>query len=169
MKALLLALLALTAYGQSQNQFYPYIATTGNTSITAAYAVTLQQPATNSRQVSFPIANTGGAPPVGLSIYCSAACVATLSRTCTTPATTTAGTVTGINPTTPVPNVQFFTASNASGCTTLKVINVAAGQEYPVDMSAILMGAGNANTNITVSIASVTATVNISFFPLEQH
>ncbi len=171
MKILFLILAALPAFAQ---QTIRYIATTGNVSLSSATtAATLQQPATEQTNVTFPGGITtlqaGAAPPVGATIYCSAACVATISRTCTTAASATAGTVTSILPNVPAASVTFWTASNASSCTTLRVINVAAGQEYPIDLSQFNLATFGTKSSITISIASVTATVNITFFPVEQH
>lgn len=147
-----------------------YIATTGNLSLSSqTTAATLQQPATGSLPVSFPSSTVGGTPPAGASVQCSAACVATISRDCTTPASATAGSVLQINPGDPVPVVQFYTGSNASSCITLAVFNIGAGAIQPIDLSALKLGRGSAQNNLTISIASVTATVNITFYPVEQH
>jgi hypothetical protein len=167
MKRLLLILAAIPAFGQTP---YSYIATTGNVALSAAtYAATLQQPATLASTVIFPVATTGALPPVGATIYCSVACVATLARNCTTAATATAGTVTTVLPNVPAASVTVFTASNASGCTTLRVINIAAGQEYPIDLSAFNLATTGTKSNLHISIASITGTANITFYPVEQH
>ncbi len=94
--------------------------------------------------------------------------MATIKRS-STAATATAGTVTGVNPTTPPAVVKLYVDSNASGGITLAVLNIPAGSPYPIDMGAVLMGKGNENTNITISLASLTGTVNITFYPVEQH
>jgi hypothetical protein len=162
----ILALFSLPVFGQTK---FSYVSSTGNQSVSAAYAATLQQPATNSLPVSFPIATNGAAPPVGASVFCSAACVASVILNGTA-ATTTAGTVSGTTNSTPPAVVKFFTASNQSGGTTLVSFNIAAGQTFPIDMSQMsLPGGSNTLSGITISIASVTATVNITFYPLEQH
>jgi len=163
-KLFTLLLIALPAIAQ---QTYNYIATTGNVSLSSqTTAASLQQPATDALPVAFPSSTTGGAPPAGASVQCSAACVATISRDCTTPATVT---VLQVNPGDPVPVVQFFTGSNASGCTTLAVFNIGAGSIQPIDLSALKLGKASAQNNLTISIASVTAIVNITFYPVEQH
>ena len=151
MKRLLLILAALPALAQ---QNVNYVATTGNVSLTASTtAATLQQPSTDQTTVFFPIANPlGGPAPVGATVYCSVACVATVSRSCTTVATATAGTVTSVNPNVPAASVTFWTASNASGCTTLRVINIAAGQEYAIDLSPFTLTTGGTKSNLTISI-----------------
>lgn len=164
---LFLIVAAVSSFGQTN---YSYVATTGNVSLSSATtAATLQQPSTEARDVSFPLSTNGGAPPPGASIYCSVACVATIARTCTTPASATAGTVTGVSTAAPTPFVTMWTASNASGCTTLRVINIGAGVEYPIDLSQFALVRGSNTSNLTISIASLTGTVNISFYPVESH
>ena len=158
MKAIILLFAVFPIFAQQQ---VSYIATTGNVSLSgAATAATLQQPATNATMVTFPAA--------GATIYCSADCVATVARTCTA-ATATAGTVTNLVPNTPASSVTFYTASDAASCTTLQVINVTAKSTATVDLSKFNLATSGAKSNITISIASVTATVNITFYPVEQH
>ena len=168
MKNIVIALaLAASAHAQT---LYSYIATTGNVSLSAAAtAATLQQPAANAATVTFPIAVNGALSPVGATVYCSVACVATIARNCTTAASTTAGTVTTVLPNVAAASVTMFTASNASGCTTLRVINIAAGQEYPIDLSAFNLATTGTKSNLHISIASITGTANITFYPVEQH
>lgn len=170
MKTILPALIfASTSAVLSAQSQINYIATTGNVSLsTSATAATLQQPATNSLPVSFPSSTTGGSPPVGASVYCSVACVATVSRNGTA-ATTTAGSVVNVNPNEPPAVVTFFTASNTTPGTTLAVFNIGAGGTQGIDLSVLKLGAGGTAVNLTISIASVTGTVNITFFPVEQH
>ena len=168
MKRLLL-IFALAASAQAQT-LYNYIATTGNVALSAAAtAATLQQPAANAATVTFPVAVNGALSPVGATVYCSVACVATIARNCTTAASTTAGTVTTVLPNVAAASVTVFTASNASGCTTLRVINIAAGQEYPIDLSAFNLATTGTKSNLHISIASITGTANITFYPVEQH
>ena len=161
--AAIISLSALAGVAECQT-LYSYVASTGNQSVvSSAYAATLQQPALNSLPVSFP-----PVPAVGAAVYCSAACVVSviLNGTAATGATTT---IQGSTNSTPPAVVTLYSGSNASGGTTLYTFNVAAGQTFPLDMSAMKLPAGNATSNITLSIASGTATVNITFFPLEQH
>jgi hypothetical protein len=168
MKRLLL-ILALAASAKAQT-LYSYVASTGNVSLSAAAtAATLQQPAANAATVTFPVAVNGALSPVGATVYCSVACVATIARSCTTAASTTAGTVTAVLPNVAAASVTVFTASNASGCTTLRVINIAAGQEYPIDLSAFNLATTGTKSNLHISIASITGTANITFYPVEQH
>lgn len=167
MKTLLLILAALPALAQGPT---PYVATTGTVSLSsAATAATLQQPATNAVTVTFPVSTTGAVPPVGATVYCSVACTATISRNCATAASATAGTVTNLNPNTPAASVTFWTASNASSCTTLRVIYLIAGQEYPIDLSQFSLGTTGTTSNIHIAIGSITGNANITFYPREQH
>jgi hypothetical protein len=167
MKRLILILAALPAFAQ---QPINYIATTGNVALSAAAtAATLQQPAANAVTVTFPVSVNGALSAVGATVYCSVACVATIARSCTTAASTTAGTVTTVLPNVAAASVTVFTASNASGCTTLRVINIAAGQEYPIDLSAFNLATTGTKSNLHISIASITGTANITFYPVEQH
>jgi hypothetical protein len=183
----LLALALLWTFGATaQTQFYPYWASTGNVSLSSqTYQATLQQPAATcgggtapcSLPVAFPSSPPGGggtpaggaANSAGASIYCSVACVATVYTNCTTPATATSGTVVPANSSSPPPVVQFYSASNISGCGTGLVFNVPAGAPWPLDMSAVTLPAGGNLVNLTISVASVTATVNITFYPWERH
>lgn len=176
MRLILFLALAIPAFSQTP---YAYTASTGQVSVVSStYAATLQQPAATcgpaanqncSLPVSFPVAIGGGYAGTGASVICSVACTATLSRNCSTPATATVGSIVGGNVTAPPPLVTFFTASNASGCIAIRTFPVAAGQEYSIDLSRITMGAGGTGVSLTLSVASLTGTVNISFFPIEAH
>lgn len=156
-KLLLLAIAALPIFAQTNN----YVSTSGAVSLTAATtAVTLQQPATNGKPITLQWAT----------VYCSAACVLTQSKNCTTGATATAGTVVGL----PGNDNQaaagtFWTASNASGCTTISTDYVAAGQTFSISFpvvtpttSPFILPVAGITSNYTISIASVTATVKIT-------
>lgn len=163
----IIVLFSLPAFGQGT---YSYVASTGQVSLSSSTtAATLQQPASNATTVSFPVSSVGGLPPVGATVYCSVACVATLARNCTTAASATAGTVTSVLPNVPAATVTVWTASNASTCTTLRVLNIGAGQEYPIDLSQFNLATSGTQSNLHISIASITGTANITFYPLEKH
>ena len=168
MKTLVLSiLLTLPVLGQ---QLVSYVATTGNVSLSGATtAATLQQPASDAVTVTFPVSPVGALPPVGATVYCSVACVATIARNCTTAATATAGTVTSLIPSVPAASVTVWTASNASSCTTLRAINIAAGQEYAIDLSQFNLATSGTKSNLHISISSITGTANITFYPQEKH
>lgn len=166
-KKLIIFLLAVPIYGQV---LVHYIASTGSVSLSSATtAATLQQPATNALNVGFPTSQNGALSTAGAAVYCSVACNATLSRNCTTSATATAGSVLQLNPTDPSPVVTFWTASNASSCTTLEVIPVGAGLWQGIDLGAFALFKGGTTSNLTISISSITGTAIITFFPVEQH
>ena len=165
MKSVIITLL-LVASAWSQT-VVDYIATSGNVSVSGAtYAVTLQQPtaANNPLPVQFP-----ASPAVGASVYCSVACTLSVIRATGSSgaATATAGTVSPVQPNAPPAKVLLYTASNYSGGTTLLTVNVQAGTTYPLDMSPTHLG--GADDNITLALASLTGTVNITFFPQEIH
>lgn len=160
----LFLVLVTVLFGANGQQPYPYIATTGNVSLsTQTTAATLQLPATGGFHVSFP-----PSPSTGASVYCSAACVFSVILNATG-ATATAGTVNIAQGDCPTPAIKFWTSSNYSGGTTLVTYNVAAGQTFTLDMGQLYLAGGGVNSNITIAIASVTATVNITFNPLEWH
>jgi len=155
-------LLGVPAWAQTP---IDYIASSGNVSVSGAtYAVTLQQPPANQLPIQFP-----AVPGVGASVYCSVACTLSVIRSTGSAgeATTTTGTVSPVQPNSPPAKVLLYTASNYSGGTTQVVINIAAGQTYPLDMSPTRLG--GANDNITLALASLTGTVNITFYPQEIH
>lgn len=144
----LFAAFAPAARAQTNN----YVSSTGNVSLSsAATAATLQQPATNAKSVALQWA----------SVYCSAACVATQSITGTA-ATATAGTPVAVPGNVAGAAVAtFWTASNAGSGTTIAVDNIPAGGTFTFDLSKIRLPAFGTTSNYTISIASVTATVNI--------
>ena len=160
MKLLLLAALAASAFGQNTTR---WIATTGDVSLTAAAtAATIQQPATNGQQVYID----------QVIVYCSAACNITLSINGTA-ATATAGTITPLLPAPPNSQVTatFWTASNAgAGTNQAGILHVPAGATSPNCLSPscgnagqTILPPGGTGSNYTVSVASTTATVNLTF------
>ncbi len=159
MKTLLIGLLlAIPAFCET----FGYVATTGNTAVVASAArATLQQPSSNGVGISFP-----ASPAAGASVYCSVACVASVIIGGTT-ATATAGTVNPIIINSPPAFVNFFTASDSTGGTTLVSYNVSAGQTFSLDFGALRLG--GANSKISIAIASFSGTYNITFFPMEAH
>lgn len=158
MKLILIVLLACIPGFSAE---FNYVATTGNTALVAsATRATLQMPdPTNAVGVKFP-----GSPTAGASVYCSVACVASVIVGGST-ATTTTGTVNGTIINSPPAVVTFFTASDSTGGTTLVSHNIQAGQTFNIDLSALRLG--GALSKISISIASVSGTVNITFYPIE--
>ena len=178
MKTIIALLLSVAALAPAALAQFAYTASTGNVTLNSAgTAATIQQPAATcgatgtsncSLPVTFPTSTVGGANATGASVYVSVAATVTFSRNCTTPATATAGTITG-PATNPPPVFQFFTASNASGCTTVWVYNHTGGYTQSFDMSTLPLATGNSQSNITITISSITGTANITFNPLERH
>lgn len=165
MKTLLL-FLALAASALAQTR---WSMTTGNLALSAAgTAVTIQQPSSGAQEVVIENAV----------VYCSVACTVSFAANGTA-ATTTAGTVRALLPalmTTPAP-FNFFTASNVgAGTAQGGVINIPAGGTTTVcfgtsgsgcaatNTANYTLPAGGTGTNFTVSIASLTGTVNITLF-----
>jgi hypothetical protein len=134
-----------------------YTATTGNVSLsTAGTAATLQQP------TAAPFQQLYG---VKASVYCSVACVVTRSKNGTA-ATTTAGSFVQ-SPLQPFGTIAalalFYSASNAGSGTTIDIQNVQAGETRILDLSDVFLGP-SANASYTLSIGSITGTVNITFY-----
>lgn len=162
MKLLLVTLLlAPLGFGQ---QVQRWAATTGDVALSgAATAATIQQPATNQTQAAID----------QIVIYCSVACVATQAANGTA-ATSTAGTVTPILPTQlsiAIP-LTFWTASNVgAGTAQGGLTHIPAGGTVTLCLSPacgapaqVTLGTGGTGVNYTLSIASLTGTVNITFY-----
>jgi hypothetical protein len=160
---LLFALVALPAIPQNQVAWY---ATTGDVSLNAAAtAATIQAQSSNNGKINL---------VDQIVVYCSAACSATLSANGTA-ATATAGTITALLPaplgTTVLLN--FYTASNAGGGTQQGgVAHLGAGATAVLCLSptcgnstqVIIPGGLGTAANLTLSIGSMTGTVNITFY-----
>jgi hypothetical protein len=146
-------------------------ATTGDVSLSSsATTATIQQPA----------ASSGGSQILidQIVIYCSAACSVSQAANGTA-ATATAGTVNPVLPTllgTPIP-ITFWTASNVgTGTDQGGIIHVPIGSTVVLCLSPscgnphqVVVGPGGGTaSNYSVSIASTTATVNITFFGRTQ-
>lgn len=164
---LLIALLALLPL--SAQQATRWGATTGDVVLAgAATTATIQQPATNAGPLLID----------QIAVYCSAACTFTQTANGTA-ATSTAGTVTPILPSqlSITPNLTMWTASNVgTGTAQGGITRVPAGGTVMVCLSPtcgaaaqvqLNQGQGTA-ANYSVVIASVTATVNITFFGRSQ-
>lgn len=161
----LLALLTSALLAQQQTQGIRFSATTGDGSLnSAATTATLQQPATGADNVLVDQAV----------IYCSVACSATQAANGSA-ATTTAGTVTPILPSqlNITPNVKFFTASNVgTGTAQGGILHIPAGGTAVLCLSPacgnpaqVILGTGSGSAaNYSITIASLTGTVNITFY-----
>lgn len=154
--AVLLSLLSLSLFGQVNH----YVSTYSVTLAAATTAATLQQPATNAKQVTMEWAE----------VYCSVACTVTQSVNCTTGATATAGTPVALPGSGGVKAVAtFWTASNVSGCTTLKtnVLPAGATASFTFDTTTKLP-TGGVTSNYTFSVSSITGDVIITIGHQEQ-
>lgn len=126
-----------------------YVATATTT------ALTLQQPATQGRQISFP---TG--PVAGASVSCAAAQTATLAWNGTA-ATATAGTEIKLPGTTASSGMTVWTASNVGGGTTGPAYPIPAGVPLSIWLGWFNFGSTGTGSNLTIS---TTGSCTISFF-----
>jgi hypothetical protein len=127
-----------------------YIATASTT------ALTIQQPAANGRQITFPPPGVAGAW-----VYCAAAQTATLSWNGTA-ATTTAGAEVKLPGTFAASGMTVWTASNVGAGITGPVYNIAAGGTVPLDLSWFRFGTQGSGANLTIS-TSGTCTINFLY------
>lgn len=147
MKALLLILAAVGAFGQSARGTYAYEKETSLSS--AAEKVTIQI-ASGSNRTARMVAATG---------YCSVACTLTLVRDGTA-ATGTAGTVIKLNSGAPSSGVSVYHTSNVGSGTTIKTYTLSAGQEIIIDLGDKGLIAGE---NVTLQTSTITGTARIYF------
>lgn len=163
-KILIGVLFAALAFGQEERR---WSATTGDVAVVAAaYSATIQQPAVVS----------GGSQVLldQIVLYCSVACSVTQSANGTA-ASATAGTITPILPTplnTPIP-LNFFTASNVgAGTAQGGILHIGAGGTAVLCLSTtcgnaaqVIIGPGlGTASNYSVTFASLTGTVNVTFY-----
>ena len=132
---LLLWALAVTLHGQATNN--RYIATANTT------ALTVQQPATDAKQVRFTTA----------SAFCSVASTATWSWNGTA-ATATTLTPKRVPQTFLPASATAWSGSNVGAGTTGVVYNVPAGQTFPWDISHIVMGNQGTSTNLSLTTSN---------------
>ena len=145
-------LLILTlSVGICQAQVYTAAKNTALT--TAAEVVTIQQPATGSRQVTF------------ISVYfdCSVACQFTLERNGTA-ASSTSLAVKNVNPNETAPSSVAWSSSNVGVGTTIGIYNCASACALSIDLTGVAFSQGStAGTNITMRSNSITGTVDVIF------
>lgn len=148
----LTALLALPALAQDGKFPDHYIATANTT------ALTLQQPASNARQISF-------APPgpgiASVSVYCASASTATFSWSGTA-ATATAGSEIKLPGTQQPSGMTVWTGSNVGAGTSGQVNQIAAGQTAPFDLSWVQLGTQGTAANFTVTTSN-SCTITIAY------
>jgi hypothetical protein len=142
-----------------------YTASTGSVSLSGAgTAATIQQPSTCN--------TTPGScqQVIGIkaTVQCSVACTVTRTKDGTVASATSAQSSIVQSPAQPqgtvTPLMKFFTASNASGGTTIDVVNVPAGGMQTYDLSDVFMPANGASQTYTISVSSITGTANITFY-----
>ena len=148
---LLAALLFVAPLLQAQrgvnNQFFVRDA---DTLVAAALDVTVQQPATGSRLVVFDFAE----------VYCSAACVVSISRDGTA-ASTTAATEVSLNGGLTATATAFYD-SNAGAGTAIKTLNLSAGQTATIDLDGFILEPDNSTANnLTIQTDAISGTAYI--------
>lgn len=139
-----LMILGVALFGQIPPDNYIY-------EFTGSTVLTLQQPATNARQVQ----------PLSAWFYCAAAQTVTLKWNMTG-ATTTAQTPLLLPPTVNPAVAKIFTASNASNGTTGPVYNVPAGVTFPISLTAFKFGTTGINSNLDF-VPNGTCTMDVTW------
>ena len=127
-----------------------YIATADTT------ALTIQQPATNARQITF-----GSTTVAGASVYCAAAQTATI-KWGGTAATSTTGSEKLLPGTRQPSGVTVWTASNVGNGTTGPVYNVPAGGTLNIDLTWFRFGSGGTSQNLTIA-TNGTCTITFAY------
>jgi len=146
----LLLLTALTALAQTNPLVPRYQANKTTVLSGTAEKITVQATA-GSGAVAFEEAD----------IYCSVACVATVSTNGAAASTTTLAIAGPVGVMSAVPPVAF-SASNVGAGTVLKSFNIAAGATLVLDMHAFYLPPGAGGTaNVSVGVAAITGTVTI--------
>lgn len=149
MKKLLFLALFVSSFCSAQ----VYVARKQTVLTAAAEVVTIQQPTSASRQVTF----------IGAYFDCSVACSFTLEVN-GTPATTTTLAVNNVNPVETVAKSTAFSASNVGTGTVLFSYNCANACSQSIDLTGIVFAQGSSNiTNLTLRSSSITGTVDIGF------
>jgi hypothetical protein len=137
------AVATMTAAAQSGGSAR-YIVNDSVTLSAAAETLTVQQPASGAKQVSFELGT----------VYCSVACTATLSQNGTA-ASATGATPTPINPAYKPASAAAYKGSNVGAGTTLSTYAVSAGATFAIDLSKISLGA-TGGTNLSLAVSSIT-------------
>lgn len=120
-----------------------YIATASTT------ALTLQQPASNARQISF-----GNSTVAGASVYCASASTATISWNGSV-SSATAGTELKLPGTQRASGMTVWTATNQSSAgTTGPVYNVPAGSTFVLDLTWFRFGTQGTGANLTITTSN---------------
>jgi len=122
-------------------------------------ALTLQQPATDSKTVEFPSGGRAGA-----SVFCAGAQTATVKWNGSA-ATATTGTANAVPPSTLPASATVWTASNVGAGTTAVIAQVAAGATISLDLGWFKMGGAGTANNITIATSG---TCTITFMWSER-
>jgi hypothetical protein len=157
LSVLVLAVTALLAQGLGQSPTAP----AGTTRLYAIYqefslstsaaVLTVQQPASSPRQITFE----------GAVVYCSVACVPSLEMN------GTVATVTGVTPVrldtrAPAATSTAYTGSDSTGGTVIGKYSVAAGQQLGITKSGLTLGVGSGvHQNLTIRTDAISGTVRI--------
>lgn len=151
-KSLLLFLSLITFSTLATAQVYTVRKNTALSS--AAEVVTIQQPATLARQVTF------------ISAYfdCSVACSFTLERNGTA-ATSTTLAVTNVNPEETAASTKAWSGSNVGTGTVIASYNCTAACSVSIDLTGIMFPQNGSTTatNLTLRSSAITGTVDIVF------
>lgn len=149
MKTLTLAFLFVAGICQAQ----VYTASKNTVLAASAETITIQQPATNSRQVTF----------ISVYVDSTVATTWTLSVNGTAASSTTLA-VNNVNPSETAASSKAFSASNVGAGTTIGTYGCAAACNLSIDLTGLTFpqGTGTA-TNLTIKSTSITGTVNIVF------
>lgn len=104
-----------------------------------------------------------------ITVYCSVACTITQAQNGTA-ATATAGTATGLNPTSNArAQATIWTASNVGAGTSVGTpLRLAAGETRVIDVSKIVLPIGSAAINYSISVSSITGDYAIGIVHKEQ-
>ena len=111
-------------------------------------ALTLQQPATGARQITF-----GDADNAGASVYCASASTATVKWNGTA-ATATAGSEVKLPGTFQPSGMTVWTGSNVGTGTTGPVYNVPAGATLNISFTWFRFGTQGTATNLTIATSN---------------
>lgn len=148
MKTILTLLLSAFALLAQDGKLH-YVAHKETSLSSAVEKVTIQQPSTGAKTVTF----------TGAALYSSVAATFTLSQA-GTPATNTALTPTPLNQA-PAATAKAFYSSDVGSGTTVVPYHVAAGQTLPIDLSSFYFAGNGITQNLTIASSSVTGTVSI--------
>lgn len=154
-KRILITLSLLFAFGPPALAIdhYQAIATTSG-----AAAVTIQQPASGARRITFGSASDGVA---GLVAYCASAQTIVLSSNGTA-ASATSGTEKKLAGTSNASGVTVWTASNVGAGTSGITIHVPAATDYPISLSWFVLQGASTAINLTAT-TSGTCTLTFSY------